>query len=113
MGQAHSPEPAAPDVKRLAEAGKRHYHDARVWRSRWEAIDSLTRAVAAFRSARRAALDGAGGVPPDWVTQCEAAVAFVEDVRRQVEGGGLDELPPLPEALKLSPTRSCRPAGRG
>ena len=66
----------------LIETGLGHYRQARLWRSRWETMDALSRARAAFSQAGRT-----------------EAAQFCEDVRRQVEAGGTDELPPLPAAL--------------
>jgi hypothetical protein len=66
----------------LIETALGYYQQAGLWRSRWETMDALSRARAAFSQAGRA-----------------AAAQFCEDLRRQVESGGTDELPPLPPAL--------------
>ena len=59
-----------------------HYRRAMLWLSRAETVDALTRARAAFSDAGN-----------------KGAAAFCETVRRQVEAGGIDELPPFPARL--------------
>jgi hypothetical protein len=69
-------------TRTLIETALEHYRQARLWRSRWETMDALSRARAAFTQAGKR--DAAG---------------FCERLRREVEGAGRDDLPPLPAAL--------------
>jgi len=61
------------------QTARDHYWRATLWPSRAETVDALKRARAAFTQAGN-----------------KEAAAFCEDLRRQVEGAGIDELPPLP-----------------
>ncbi len=67
-------------VQALSERARDHYASARRAVTRVEMAESLTRAQAAFSEASRLLRDAANEVA---------------DLRRQVEAGGLDELPAL------------------
>jgi hypothetical protein len=95
---------------RLAAAGWNHYRRARQGAMRVEMVDALTRAQAAFQSARQAVHDvmavlervKAPYLGPSVLRDltplyrwCATSHDRVRDLRQQVEAGGLDDLPAL------------------